>query len=127
MSILKTVIASVALAVLATPAFADGDADAGKKVFRKCKACHAVGDGAKNKVGPHLNGIVDNEIASIEDFKYSAIFIEKKGEGFVWTVEELDGYLEKPKTYLPGNKMSFAGLKKEKDRQNVIAYLKTFE
>ena len=124
MSVVKTVVASLALAVLATTALADGDVAAGEKVFRKCKACHAVGDGAKNKVGPHLNGIVDNEIASVEGFKYSAVFLEKKGEGFVWTVEELHAYLEKPRKYMPGNKMSFAGLKKEKDRADVIAYLK---
>lgn len=127
MSVVKTVVASLALAVLATTALADGDVAAGEKVFRKCKACHAVGDGAKNKVGPHLNGIVDNEIASVEGFKYSAVFLEKKGEGFVWTVEELHAYLEKPRKYMPGNKMSFAGLKKEKDRQNVIAYIMTFQ
>ena len=127
MSVVKTVVASLVLAVLAAPAVADGDVAAGEKVFRKCKACHAVGEGAKNKVGPHLNGIVDNEIASVEGFKYSAVFLEKKGEGFVWTVEELHAYLEKPRKYMPGNKMSFAGLKKEKDRQNVIAYIMTFQ
>ena len=127
MSVVKTVVASLALAVLATTALADGDVAAGEKVFRKCKACHAVGDGAKNKVGPHLNGIVENEIASVEGFKYSAVFLEKKDEGFVWTVEELHAYLEKPRKYMPGNKMSFAGLKKEKDRQNVIAYIMTFQ
>ncbi|MEX3007841.1 c-type cytochrome [Hoeflea sp. TYP-13] len=127
MSIVKTALLSALIAGLAGPAFADGDVAKGEKVFKKCKACHAVGDGAKNKVGPHLNGIVDNTIGSVEDFKYSKIFLEKKDEGFVWTVEEIDAYLTKPKKYLPGNKMSFAGLKKEKDRQNVIAYLQTFE
>ncbi len=123
---------AAALAVLVVTGFAgsalaEGDAAAGEKVFRKCKACHAVGDGAKNKVGPMLNGIVDAEIASVEDFKYSEAFLAKKAEGLVWTEEELDAFLTKPKKYLKGTKMSFAGLKKEDQRADVIAYLKTFE
>jgi len=112
---------------LAAPAFADGDAEKGEKVFRKCKSCHAVGDDAKNKVGPHLNGIIGKEIASVDGFKYSDAFLARKAEGFVWTIEELDGYLAKPKKHTEGTKMSFAGLRKEDQRADVIAYLKTFE
>ena len=112
---------------LAGPALADGDPAKGKKVFRKCKACHTVGDKAKNKIGPILNGIIDNEIASVEGVKYSKAFLAKKEEGFVWTVEVLDTYLAKPRTLIKGSKMSFAGLRKEKDRADVIAYLQTFE
>ncbi len=118
---------ALALTGMAGSALAEGDAAAGEKVFRKCKACHAVGDGAKNKVGPMLNGIVGNEIASVEDFKYSKAFLAKKTEGLVWTDEVLDTYLTKPKKFIPGTKMSYAGLKKEGDRANVITYLKTFE
>ncbi len=123
---------AAAMAVLAVTGFAgsalaEGDAAAGEKVFRKCKACHQVGDGAKNKVGPMLNGIVGNEIASVEDFKYSKAFLAKKAEGLVWTDEVLDTYRTKPKKFIPGTKMSYAGLKKEGDRANVITYLKTFE
>jgi len=120
-------VAVLAVAGMAGAALVEGDAAAGEKVFRKCKACHAVGDGAKNKVGPMLNGIVDNEIASIDGFKYSKAFLAKKAEGLVWTVEVLDSYLTKPKKFIPGTKMSYAGLKKEGDRANVIAYLKKFE
>ncbi len=121
-----------AMAVLAVTGFAgyalaEGDAAAGEKVFRKCKACHQVGDGAKNRVGPMLNGIIDNEIASIEGFKYSKAFLAKKDEGLVWTEEVLDAYLTKPKKHIKGTKMSFAGLKKEADRADMIAYLMTFE
>lgn len=112
---------------LAGPALADGAPAKGKKVFRKCKACHTVGDKARNKIGPILNGIIDNEIASVEGFKYSKAFLAKKEEGFVWTVEVLDTYLAKPRKLIKGSKMSFAGLRKEKDRADVIAYLQTFE
>ena len=118
---------ALALTGMAGAALAEGDAAAGEKVFRKCKACHQVGDGAKNRVGPVLNGIVGNEIASVEDFKYSKAFLAKKAEGLVWTDEVLDTYLTKPKKFIPGTKMSYAGLKKEGDRENIIAYLMTFE
>lgn len=117
----------IAVALAATPAFAEGDAEKGEKVFRKCKACHAVGEDAKNKVGPHLNGIIGAEIASVEGFKYSKAFMEKKEEGLTWTEETLDAYLKKPKEYIPDGKMSFAGLRKEQDRADVIAYLMGFE
>jgi cytochrome c len=117
----------LAMAGFAGSALAGSDTAAGEKTFKKCKACHAVGDGAKNKVGPVLTGIVDNEIASVEGYKYSKAFLAKKDEGLVWTEEELDAFLTKPKTYLKGTKMGFAGLKKEQQRADVIAYLKSFE
>ena len=118
--------AVLALTGFAGSAFAEGDAAAGEKVFNKCKACHAVGDGAKNKVGPALNGIVGRTAGSADGFKYSDAMLAKQAEGMVWTEEAIDAYLTKPKDYIPGNKMSFPGLKKEDDRANVIAYLKTF-
>ncbi|NIA69708.1 cytochrome c family protein [Pelagibius litoralis] len=114
-------------ACLSSPALAEGDPAKGEKVFRKCKACHTVGEDAKNKVGPHLNGIIDAEIASVEGFKYSKAFLAKKTEGLVWSEAEIDAYLTKPKKHLPGTKMSFAGLRKEQDRADVIAYLKNFD
>jgi len=124
---MATAMAVLAVTGFAGSAFAAGDAAAGEKIFRKCKACHTIGDGAKNKVGPMLNGIVGNEIASVEKFKYSKAFRAKKDEGFVWTEAELDAFLTKPKKYLPGTKMSFGGLKKEQQRADIIAYLSTFE
>jgi len=125
----KIVAAMAVLAVtgFAGAALAQGDAAAGEKVFRKCKSCHKVGDGAKNRVGPMLNGIVGNEIASVDGFRYSKAFMAKKEEGLVWTEEALDTYLTKPKKFIPRTKMSFPGLRKEGDRANVIAYLMTFE
>ena len=118
---------ALALTGMAGAALAEGDAAAGEKVFRKCKSCHQVGDGAKNRIGPVLTGIVENEIASVEDFKYSKAFLAKKEEGLVWTEEVLDTYLTKPKKFIPGTKMSFSGLKKEQQRADIIAYLSTFD
>lgn len=117
----------LALTGFAGSALADGDAAKGEKVFKKCKACHAVGEGAKNKIGPMLNGIVGATAGSVADFKYSDAMLAKQTEGLVWTDETLDAYLTKPKDYVPGTKMSFAGLKKEDQREDVIAYLKTFQ
>ncbi|HUS54853.1 MAG TPA: cytochrome c family protein [Thermohalobaculum sp.] len=117
---------ALALAGFAGAALADGDAAKGVKVFNKCKACHAIGDGAKNKVGPMLNSIVGAAAGSVEGFKYSEAMQAKQAEGLVWTDETLDAYLTKPKDYIPGTKMSFAGLKKEDQREDLIAYLKTF-
>ena len=96
-----------------------GDAEAGKKVFRKCKACH-VADEEKNRVGPHLVGVVGRAVAGADGFRYSDAL---SGLGGNWTRETLDSFLADPKGYAPGNKMTFAGLKKADDRANVIAYL----
>jgi len=98
---------------------------AGEKVFKKCAACHKVGEGAKNAVGPVLNGIVGRTAGTVEGFKYSKPMQDAGAGGLVWTPEELSGYLADPKTYLPKNKMSFAGLKKDSDLEAVIAYLST--
>jgi cytochrome c len=118
---------TLALALaFAGPALADGDAEKGAKVFGKCKTCHAVGADAKNRVGPVLNGIVGRLAASVEGFKYSDALLAKNAEGFTWTEEAIEAYLANPKEYLPGNKMVFVGLKKEDDREDVIAYLRTF-
>lgn len=103
-----------------------GDAAKGEKVFRKCKACHQVGADAKNKVGPILNGIVGGAAGSADDFKYSKPMTAAAEGGLVWTVAELDAFLTKPKDYMKGTKMSFAGLRKDADRENVIAYLAGF-
>lgn len=111
---------------LTTPAFASGDAASGEKVFRKCKACHAVGEDAKNKVGPTLNGIIGAAAGSNPDFKYSDALMAMAGDGLVWTEEEMAAFLTKPKEYMPKTKMSFAGLRKEDDVADVIAYLATF-
>jgi cytochrome c len=98
----------------------------GKKVFKKCKSCHQIGDGAKNRSGPLLTGIVGKPVGSVSGFKYSKAFKKAKNDGVVWTEEELSKFLAKPKAYLKGTKMAFAGLKKEKDSDAIIEYLKSF-
>lgn len=100
-----------------------GDPALGEKVFKKCKACHVV-DSDKNKTGPHLVNIMGRQAGSVEGFKKYSKAI--KESGIVWDEATLDGFLEKPKAYLKGTRMAFAGLKKEEDRANVIAYLKQF-
>lgn len=99
---------------------------AGEKVFRKCKACHQVGDGAKNRVGPVLNGVMGASAGHIDGFKYSKPLMAKAAEGLVWNTETLSEFLADPKKYMKGTKMSFAGLKKDADIEAVIAYLATF-
>lgn len=113
---------TIAAAVFAAPAMAEGDAKKGAKVFRKCKACHVVDD-EKNKVGPHLVGIIDRPVAAVDGFKYSDAMVEFGADGQVWDVETLTLYLKKPKDLIKGTKMVFAGLKKDADLENIIAYL----
>lgn len=111
---------------VAGAAHAEGDAEKGEKVFRKCKACHQVGPEAKNRVGPTLNGVVGRAAGAVDDFKYSDALMAKAEEGLEWSPEELDAFLAEPRDYIPKTKMSFAGLRKEDDRADVIAYLSTF-
>ncbi|MGV6840640.1 MAG: c-type cytochrome [Planktomarina sp.] len=122
--------AAAPAAVEATPASAGGlDMDLvakGEKVFKKCKACHAVGDGAKNKSGPHLNDVFGRAFGGIDGFKYSNVFKDANANGMVWDEANVAEFLASPKGYLKGTKMSFSGLKKEKDIAAVIEYLKSF-
>jgi len=99
----------------------NADIDAGAKIFKKCATCHTVIKNGANKVGPNLYGVVGKKKASISGFTYSSAL---KAKGGSWTIEDLNQWLTKPKDFVPGTKMGFAGLKKDKDRANVIAYLK---
>lgn len=100
-------------------------AAAGEKVFRKCKSCHQIGEGAKNRSGPHLNGVMGRTFGGVEDFKYSKVFNAAADEGRIWDETSMAEFLAKPRTYLKGTKMGFAGLKKEDDIAAVIAYLRS--
>jgi len=94
---------------------------AGAKLFKRCQACHTLDEGGKNKVGPNLWGVYGRKIGTVEGFKYSKTMLESD---IIWSDETLGAYIENPKKYLPGNKMAFAGLRKEQDRTNLLAYLK---
>ncbi len=100
-----------------------GDLAHGEKVFKKCSACHVIEKGGANKIGPALYGVLGRKVASIDDYKYSKALAEYDKE---WTFEEMNGYLKKPQSWIKGTKMSFAGLRKEKDRASVILYLNKF-
>ena len=116
--------AFLSLSMSASVSAQAGDIAKGEKVFKKCKACHVV-DKEKNKTGPHLVGIIGRDAGSVDSFKrYSKAM---KASGLVWDAETLDAYLENPKKYLKGTKMAFAGLKKEADRQNIIAYFESLQ
>ena len=93
----------------------------GKKLYRRCIACHTLGEGEKHKVGPNLYGVFGQAAGSKKDFNYSKAM---KASEIVWNDETLDAYIMKPRDYIPGNRMSFAGLKKAEDRAAVIAYMK---
>ena len=97
-----------------------GDVASGEKIFKKCAACHSIKKGWKNKIGPALYNVVGRAIGSVDDYKYSKTLASYGKE---WTVEELNGFLKKPASYLKGTKMSYAGLRKEKDRASIIKYL----
>tara|TARA_B100001121_G_C18495697_1_gene529481 strand:- start:181 stop:723 length:543 start_codon:yes stop_codon:yes gene_type:complete len=97
-----------------------GDLSAGEKVFKKCAACHSIAKGGKHAIGPALYNVVSRKVGSLNDYKYSSALAEYDKE---WTFEELNGYLIKPAKWIKGTKMSFAGLRKEKDRASVILYL----
>tara|TARA_Y100001970_G_scaffold290214_1_gene423069 strand:+ start:1175 stop:1720 length:546 start_codon:yes stop_codon:yes gene_type:complete len=100
-----------------------GDLTHGEKVFKKCSACHVVEKGGANKIGPALYGVLGRKIGAIDDYKYSQAL---SSYGKEWTFEEMNGYLKKPQGWIKGTKMSFAGLRKEKDRASVILYLNQF-
>lgn len=100
--------------------------ESGEKVFKKCKACHQVGDGAKNRSGPVLTGIVGRAAGSVEGFKYSKPLMAMAEEGLVWDAANLQEFLAKPKAFMKGTKMSFAGLKSDDDLAAITAYLGSF-
>ncbi len=119
--------AAVLAALVSGPVHAaEGDPVKGEKTFKRCKACHQVGEGAKNRTGPELNGIICRPAGSVEDFNYSDPLEAKAAEGLVWTTENLVGYLENPTEFLGGRSKMTLKLKKEKDRVNVLAYLSQF-
>lgn len=103
-----------------------GDAVAGEKLFVHCKSCHQVGEGAKNRIGPDLNGIFGRKAATHEGFFFSKAFKRAGSSGLEWHADTLDTFLENPKTLVSGTRMSYRGMKDATDRKNLIAYLRLF-
>jgi cytochrome c len=100
---------------------------AGAQVFKKCKACHQVGEGAKKRIGPVLNNIIGNPAGASAGFKYSKAMTSAADAGLIWDAANIGQFLAKPKAFLKGTKMSFSGLKKQSDIDAIIAYLRTFD
>lgn len=115
------------VSAIATPAFADGDPVAGEKVFAKCKICHQIGEGAKNMVGPVLNGVIGRKSAAYPGFAYSPAYKKAAEEGMVQDHETITRWLKGPSKFVPGNKMAFAGLPNDKDIEDVLAYIGQFD
>lgn len=103
-----------------------GDAEAGKAVFSKCKGCHQVGEGAQDRIGPHLNGVFGRPAAAHDGFAYSKSMRRAGVDGLIWTAETLDAYIENPRALVSKTRMSFRGMTDVQDRANLLAYLRIY-
>jgi len=123
-------LAAVALAALAAAGAARaeliGDAEKGAEVFAQCAACHQIGQGAEDRIGPHLNGIFGREAAAHEGYRYSASMERAGVDGLVWTLETLDAYIENPRALVSKTRMSFRGIEDAGARADLLAYLRSF-
>jgi cytochrome c len=107
------------IAALPAP-YDEASYDAGRRVFAQCRSCHTIDEGAGNRVGPNLHGVFGREIGSVEGFTYSR---PVQDANFTWDADHLDHWLQNPQTFLPGNRMAFAGVRDETQRRDLIAYL----
>ena len=114
----------IAASAATIPAALAQDADAGKTSFNKCLPCHAIGEGAKNKVGPELNGLDGRKSGSAADYNYSEA---NKNSGITWNEAVFKEYIKDPKAKIPGTKMTFAGIKNETEINNLWAYVSSFD
>jgi len=111
---------------ISSPTLAADDLDtAGERLFSQCKSCHEIGEGARHKVGPHLDGIIGRVAGSMDGFKYSIAMREAGENGLVWDRDALNSYLEKPSDFIRGNRMSFRGMSDRQDRATLIEWLST--
>jgi cytochrome c len=108
------------LAALPAP-YDQADLENGRRVFARCRSCHTITEGGPNMTGPNLYGVFGRQAGGQVKYNYSSVL---KSAGFVWDAEKLDHWLQNPRAFLPGNKMTFPGLPGEADRRDVIAYLK---
>jgi cytochrome c2 len=116
----------IAASLILVPTAQAGDVAKGEKIFKRCMSCHMVGDGAKARIGPQLNNLFNRGVATVEGYNYSKGMQSFGAEHKSWTPELLSTYLENPRNVVKGTIMSFGGLRKESDRDDVIAYLQQF-
>ncbi len=117
----------LAAALGAGPAMAAeliGDAERGAAVFDECAGCHTVGPGAGNGIGPHLNGLFGRRAGGLDDFRYSESLARAGNDGLFWDLEKLGFYIENPKAFASGTRMSYAGLEDPQDRADLLAFLR---
>lgn len=114
--------------LIAAPVKADpiGDEEAGKDLYSMCSGCHQVGADARDRIGPHLNGIFGRRAAAHDGYRYSNSMQRAGADGLVWTFETLDAYIENPRALVSKTRMSFGGMKDPEDRANLLAYLRTY-
>lgn len=98
----------------------EADYAAGRRVFAQCRSCHVIDAAGAHRVGPNLHGVFGRHVGAAEGFTYSEAL---QSADFAWTAEQLDHWLENPQTFLPGNRMAFAGLRDANERRDVIAYV----
>lgn len=120
----------IVAAVLGSALFASApvlaqSAENGEDIFKKCRVCHDVGPDAKIKVGPPLRGIFGRKAGTSDGFNYSDAMREAGANGLIWSEDTIGKYLDNPRAFVPGNKMAFAGVKDERDRKDLLAYLKS--
>jgi len=121
-----SVVSTLALTMFTIVSAWGVDAKRGTELYQQCKRCHQVGQGADNRIGPHLNGIFGRQAGSVEGFAYSRALREAGANGLVWSGQTLDAFLAGPATVVPQSRMSFGGLSAADDRANLLAWLRTF-
>ena len=121
---MKVLVAATALTLLTAGMARAQDAAAGEKVFAQCRACHQIGETAKNLIGPKLNGVIGRKAGSVEGFAYSAA---NKNSGLTWDEATFTDYIHDPRAKIPGTKMTFAGLKNEQQIKDLLVYLEQFD
>jgi len=121
---MRTLIITAALIAASTAAGLAQDVEKGANSFKKCLPCHAIGSGAKNKVGPELNGLDGRHSGGVPDYSYSDA---NKNSGIVWNEASFKEYIKDPRAKIPGTKMTFAGIKNEQETNDLWAYLKQFD
>ena len=110
-------------AMQSSPAMSEGDPVAGQAAFRPCAACHMIGDGAINRVGPHLDGLMGRPVGGLSDYRYSDTLTEAGNEGELWTEDRLNRFLEDPQGYYRGTRMVFRGISDPDSRADLVAYI----